>query len=473
MIRWQTMSGAFALALTLTVPLAASAMARDPEPLPQVSRVTAGDTHTCANWWYGSSCWGDNDQGKLGNGTAHGLLLAPLAPPTIVPEAVFAPRTATVGWPFDSLEPGPTRTCALATGQAGTTAGEVWCWGDYGLGRVCWAGSFPSRIAPGVVWKGPPGDDEGPHGCGVAPLAPVFSVAVAEHRVCSLVGSPYDGTGGEVWCWDEMGGQAELLAHPLAGPGGDPMTGITAIDGAFDGFCGISVDGVVWCWNDRDSEPPARVAGVTDAVAVAVGGDHACAQVRDGSVWCWGANDRGQLGDGTTTPTDSAVRVVGLDETSSAGSGDPSGGGNPWMRGRRILSAGHAHTCVFRDEPDGDYEHAFERADAVFCWGANDRGQLGDGSRDDRSSPVRVADLDPALGVFDLALGRSHSCTVTGESASVSHSDPTMGGIGSHRMLRCWGANEHGQLGTGDRDDRSRPSVVVMTEEPRLDTFRD
>ena len=129
MIRWQTMSGALVFALTLTVPLAASAMARDPEPLPQVYRVTAGDTHTCAAWWYGSSCWGDNDGGKLGNGTANGLLLAPLAPPTIVPEAVFAPRTATAGQPFDSLEPGPTRTCALATGQAGTTAGEVWCWG--------------------------------------------------------------------------------------------------------------------------------------------------------------------------------------------------------------------------------------------------------------------------------------------------------------------------------------------------------
>ncbi len=110
--------------------MAGAAVARDPEPLPGVSRVTAGDTHTCAEWWHGASCWGDNDEGKLGNGTQSGLLLAPIAPPPIVPEAVFGPRSQTAGTPFAGLDAGPSRTCGLATGQAGTTAGEVWCWGE-------------------------------------------------------------------------------------------------------------------------------------------------------------------------------------------------------------------------------------------------------------------------------------------------------------------------------------------------------
>ena len=456
--------------LALVVAMGGAAAARDPEPLPGVSRVSAGDTHTCAEWWFGASCWGDNDEGKLGNGTQSGLLLAPIAPPPIVPEAVFGPRSQTAGTPFAGLDAGPSRTCGLATGQAGTTAGEAWCWGgDVGLGRVC-MGPGP-WTAPGVVMRGPPGDDEGPQRCGAAPLAPVFSVAVAERWSCALVGSPYDGAGGEVWCWGGPGGQAEILAHPLLRPDGEPMTSIDLLDGAFDRFCAITTDGAVWCWGDRLSETPRQISGVADAVAVAVGEDHACAQVRDGSIWCWGANDHGQLGDGTTDPSDVAVRVAGLDETSAAEPSEP--GAFLWWRGRRVLAAGRAHSCVLRDEPGAQYEHDFERADAVFCWGANGDGQLGDGSRDRRTLPVRVVDLDPAKGVFDLALGAAHSCTVTGETVSVSHPDPTMGGIVSDRMLRCWGANDDGQLGTGDRDSRTRPTTVVMTHEPRLATSPD
>ncbi len=130
----------------------------------------------------------------------------------------------------------------------------------------------------------------------------MFSVAVAEHRTCALVGSPYDGAGGEVWCWDDTGrSDTTLLAHPLARPRWpSPCSAIALLDGAFDRFCGVTTDGAVWCWDDRRSEPPSQVAGLTDAVAVAVGEEHACAQVRDGGIWCWGANDHGQLGDGTT-----------------------------------------------------------------------------------------------------------------------------------------------------------------------------
>lgn len=472
-MRVRLVAGGLSMALLLASLLLVSApepatTANGPEPLPDVSRVTAGDTHTCAEWWQGASCWGGNDEGKLGNGTLDGLLLAPQAPPTMAPAPVLGPLPALTSHPFGGLDAGPTRTCAIATGDAGTSAGEAWCWGGsegVGLGRICGFGEPHAEAAPGVVWQGPPGDEDGPALCGTAPLAPVFSVAVAEHRSCALVGSPYDGNGGEVWCWDDLGGRSSILAHPLLWPDDGPLAGFATLDGAFDGFCGITVDRDVWCWDDG-AELPARVEGVTEAVAVSVGGDHACAQVRDGSVWCWGANDQGQLGDGTTTTSRDPVRVTGLDETTPADPGDR--GGFPWWRPHRILAAGRAHTCVLRDELAGGYEDSFERQDAVFCWGANDRGQLGDGSHDLRASAVRVFGLDPAAGVFDLALGADHSCVVTGETASVSHPDPTMGGIYSLRTLRCWGANDHGQLGTGDRVDWPRPALVVMTQQPRL-----
>ena len=100
--------------VSLVGALPAAAVAHDPEPLPAVFAVTAGDTHTCATWWYGSSCWGDNDEGMLGNGTASGLLLAPIAPPAISPEFVVTPRPAAYPRPFARLDAGSTATCALA-----------------------------------------------------------------------------------------------------------------------------------------------------------------------------------------------------------------------------------------------------------------------------------------------------------------------------------------------------------------------
>lgn len=469
MHRWLLASGLSCAGLTLTLVSSGPVAARDPEPLPAPFRVTAGETHTCSEWWAGATCWGDNDRARLGNGTSSGLLLAPVAPPPIEPAAVIEPRPATTVTPFASLDAGPTATCALATGQGGTTSGTVWCWGETPTGRVCEGGGAGAGADPAPVRVAPdPGGD--PEGCGGAPLEPAFAVAVAGRQACALVGSPWEPAGGEAWCWHSLGRAEDLLAHPVKGPGGGPMTGLVSLDGSFGGFCAIDTEGAVWCWDGREADPPSRVEGLPEAAAaVAVGGDHACAQLRDGSVWCWGANDRGQLGDGTTTPSEDPVRVAGLEETAPADPPERDEYAFPWWSGRRVLAAGQAHTCVLRDDPSADHEHEYERQDAAWCWGANERAQLGDGTRTDRSVPVRVADLDPEPGVFDLAAGQAHTCAVTGAPFyTVSDPDPTMGGIGSFRALRCWGANEHGQLGTGDRDDRTRPSLVVMTEEPRL-----
>jgi hypothetical protein len=46
--------------------------------------------------------------------------------------------------------------------------------------------------------------------------------------------------------------------------------------------------------------------------SIALGGDFTCVVRSDDSVWCWGANDRGQLGVGTTAPVTGPVRVRGL-----------------------------------------------------------------------------------------------------------------------------------------------------------------
>ena len=82
---------------------------------------------------------------------------------------------------------------------------------------------------------------------------------------------------------------------------------------------------------------------------------------------------------------------------------------------------------------------AVTRDGGAWAWGRNDRGQLGDGTREDRFAPVRVR------GVRDfrrIAAGGSFTLAL------------------QHGTVWAWGANEHGQLGDGSTADRSKPVPV-------------
>ena len=100
-------------------------------------------------------------------------------------------------------------------------------------------------------------------------------------------------------------------------------------------------------------------------VALDGGQAHACLARAEGSVWCWGLNDRGQLGDTTTTNRTSPVQVT-----------EPGGTGT--LTGVDSITAGAKFTCATKT--DG----------TVWCWGENGNGQLGDGTTTDSSSPTRV-----------------------------------------------------------------------------------
>jgi alpha-tubulin suppressor-like RCC1 family protein len=144
---------------------------------------------------------------------------------------------------------------------------------------------------------------------------------------------------------------------------------------------------------------PTSTPGDTPAL-VAVGVFHACAA--DGGVRCWGANERGQLGQGSTASFDDVVTVRDLSGVMGLGAGDQ-------------------HTCALVALPG-----------TVWCWGLNDYGQLGVGDDVDRSLPTRVAGVDD---VTQLVLGDFHTCAIR-----------------TDRSLWCWGMNSSGQLGTPPSD---------------------
>jgi hypothetical protein len=144
---------------------------------------------------------------------------------------------------------------------------------------------------------------------------------------------------------------------------------------------------------------------------LSVNGFFSCAMTSVGGVKCWGSNESGFLGDGTTTTRLTPVDVTGLSS------------------GVVAIEAGHWHSC------------ALTTVGGVKCWGYNGYGELGDGTTTHRHTPVAVSGL--STGVVALTAGFAHSCALT-----------AVGGV------KCWGLNEHGQLGDGTVTDRSTPVPV-------------
>jgi len=220
--------------------------------------------------------------------------------------------------------------------------------------------------------------------------------------------------------------------NPLANSMSNGKETFLAFDWKFDGpiggrtslpsnhTCALLSDGKIRCWGRNDygqlgdgtlteRTTPISVSDVINAVAVATGRFHTCVLISDGSVKCWGDNRAGQLGDATTIPRITPVSVSRIDAKS--------------------ITAGHFHTC------------ALLLSGMVKCWGGNELGQLGDGTVTGRTWP-----LPPVSGLTNTVIisgGAFHTCALL--------SDGT---------VKCWGGNDHGQLGDGTESHKTTPVSV-------------
>lgn len=187
---------------------------------------------------------------------------------------------------------------------------------------------------------------------------------------------------------------------------------------------------------------PVVAAGRIDALAPGV--HHTCA-LRDGRVFCWGLNRRGILGVGQPDREDilQPSPVVGLPRIAQ-------------------VVAGYDFTCALAEDL------------SVYCWGVNDRGQLGIGDIDSAAIPTRVADLTAdrltvgfgrvcaghgprsfCWGTGEFGDGQERRRPVPGEIAALA-GDLRVTLAGGHGCtlrageVRCWGHNGSGQLGNGE-----------------------
>lgn len=189
------------------------------------------------------------------------------------------------------------------------------------------------------------------------------------------------------------------------------------------------------------------------AFLASAGSDHTCSVTPNGGVKCWGGNINGQLGNGTSTSSSTLVPTTGL------------------ASGTYAVSAGGAFTC------------ALLSSGGVRCWGSNFSGQLGDGTKTSRTTPVDVIGL--ASGAYEVApaSGGSHVCALltnggvqcwgSGQSTPVYITGMTSGvsavATGSGHTcailtagdVKCWGVNFYGQLGDGTTTSSSTPVNVI------------
>ncbi len=229
------------------------------------------------------------------------------------------------------------------------------------LVAACASSASPAPVTTPLATSSPPVTTPPPTLSPPAVSPANTPIAAGSAHTCALT------SGSGVKCWGSNGyGQlgngtssGSLIPVDVSGL----ASGVLAITAGDNHTCALTTEGGVKCWGainydllgvgtTMDSLTPVDVSGLTSGVtAIAGGGRHACALMSGGGVKCWGANYAGQLGMGATTdPILVPVDVSGL------------------VSGITAIAADSDNTC------------ALTSAGGVKCWGANDEGQLGNGT---------------------------------------------------------------------------------------------
>lgn len=299
--------------------------------------IASGLKHTCVVRPPGKvTCWGFNNDGQLGNGQTGTSSATPVDARDIM-DAV-------------KLAAGSNFTCAARRG------GGVACWGANNAGQL---GTGNTSASPAPI--------------SIMNFRDVASVAAGQLHACAVKRDD------SVFCWGE-GKNGQLGNGGTTGslsPVQVSVAASTQIAATERSTCALTRDSRVFCWganevgqlgngaaNSSPNPSPVAVSNLDDAIAIAAGRTHVCAARRAGTVVCWGAGSAGQLGDGQSRP-DASTATANFVTVSS-------------IMNAIGVGAGAFHSC------------APTKIGGIQCWGANDRGQLGNRAQIPELSPVSV-----------------------------------------------------------------------------------
>jgi alpha-tubulin suppressor-like RCC1 family protein len=351
--------------------------------------VSGGDDHACLLLHDGAAhCWGWGGQGQLGPGDTLDY---------------NTPTKVIGGLEFKSISAGSAHTCGL------TSNGTAYCWGGNAVGALgdgdqVFRSKEPTPVLGGLHF-------------GSISAGTGYTCGVTTNNLGYCWGS---GTNGELG-----NGVEEDAFEPVPVSGGLKFKDIVT---SLFHTCGLTTGGAAYCWGDNqwgeignastsNSTTPKAVAGNHIFKSIGLGDFFTCGLTEQGKVYCWGSNVSFELGNGS-----SGIRYT-TEPTSVYG--------NPSFT---AVAVGSVHAC------------GLTKQGALFCWGANTYGKLGNGTETATVIPVAVAGSHRFTAV---TAGGNHTCALTADEGAF-----------------CWGWNRLGQLGIGSRQSMTSPSQVSATYLP-------
>lgn len=326
---------------------------------------------------------------------------------------------------FRQVSAGESHTCGV------TTDNRAFCWGSNAAGQLG-DGTFNNDSMPVAVTGG----------------LHFLQVSAGVSYTCGVT------TDNRAYCWGQNAfgrlGNGTITTpsqRPVAVAGAHLFRQVVA--GNLH-TCGVTTSDEAYCWGNNkygqlgDSSEfkqrvrPVKVAGGLRFRRASAGGSigdegHSCGVTFDDRGYCWGYGGDGALGNGTTFQRRTPRLVAG------------------GLRFRQVV-AGAAHSGATASHSCG-----VTTDNRAYCWGSNDRGQLGDGTKTTRLKPVAVAGGLLFLGVSP---GFDQTCGVTTGNAAY-----------------CWGYNYSGQLGDGsplgDGEHLSPVAVVGQHQFGAVTTGKD
>lgn len=252
------------------------------------------------------------------------------------------------------------------------------------------------------------------------------SLAAGRAHTCGLTADHI------AYCWGDnsvgqlgVGSSIDSTSAPTLVSGG---ISFTSLETQAQHTCGLTASGDIYCWGRNHERElgdgdigdslfhtaPVKVSGALTFSSIAVGGQHSCAVSTSAVPYCWGSNYEGQIGDSSGVGYDGAPAKV-----------------NGGLHATRIV-AGEEHSCALLTN------------DQLWCWGYDERGQLGDGNATSPLQPSRIS--TPAPFVV-LSAGNYDTCALT-----------------SAGQAYCWGSNQNAQDGTGNHFSSIDTPQVVSTD---------